>query len=390
MDPPKDTAKGPERFVKRFRSRREPSRPEWPAARLPKRSSWANDEINGPLHEPQPYEQSQFTWPAQSSAQSSNRLVSTKSSASIPPPPTTPTTTTSTTSSSKSEQTAFPEIPDEVLLARHFNPKPAYPKPSHHLSTEKLKDGFQKAVSRTRSHFDSMSERPLEAIKRATKAADRTPHLRKKNFAGTDTVDVLDNTGIGGAYHHDGPYDAALASRNRDKRYAPIEAVKYSNEEALKATPRENIMDSLERHVPLQGTASIPPGHRDLGGRVMDYEEGDDLMRESDAPGGPYKRYDHIQYDPNDLKGKGEPSYTIEENLKKQKALRHKSLDRNGVYEMQPAARSTGNDRKSGNVAVRERSASLGPAGSSSPRGKRFSDGIKRRIGSLRRKHDDV
>ncbi|KAI1465394.1 uncharacterized protein F4812DRAFT_438531 [Daldinia caldariorum] len=243
-----------------------------------------------------------------------------------------------------------------------------------------------------------MSERPLDAIKRATKAADRAPHLRKKNRTSADIVDALDTTGFGGIYHHDGPYDATLAARNRDKRYAPIEAVKYGNMEALKATPRENVIDSLERHVPLQGTATIPPGGLDYSGHVMQYEEGPDLMREEDAPGGPYKRWDHIKYHPNDLKGKGEPSYTVQEDLKRQKHLQRKSLNRrtDGAFEMQPTTtgRSTAVAGKSGGVAaVRPRSASLeptaGPSGSS-PRGKRLGDGIKRRIGSIRRKHDDV
>ncbi|KAI6088079.1 hypothetical protein F4821DRAFT_95001 [Hypoxylon rubiginosum] len=236
-----------------------------------------------------------------------------------------------------------------------------------------------------------MSERPLEAIKRATKAADRAPHLRKTNITRADPIDVLDDTGIGGIYHHDGPYDATLASRNKDKRYAPVEAVKYTNTEALKATPRENVVDSLERHVPLQGTASIPPGHRDMSGRVMQYEEGADVMREPDAPGGPYRRWDHVKYHPNDLKGKGEPYYTQEERIKEQERLAQSSAEHNGAYEMQPTARTTGINSKNNNAIVRERSGSLDSAGpSSAARGKRLSDGIKRRIGSIRRKHDDV
>ncbi|KAI0882205.1 uncharacterized protein GGS22DRAFT_170441 [Annulohypoxylon maeteangense] len=234
-----------------------------------------------------------------------------------------------------------------------------------------------------------MSERPLEAIKRANKAANRAPHLRKKSIARADMIDVLDDTGLG-TYHHDGPYDATLASRNRDKRYAPVEAVKYGNAEALKATPREMVMDSLQRHVPLQGTAVIPPGQRDLSGHVMDYEEGADLMREEDAPGGPYKRWAHVQYHPDDLKGKGEPSYTIEEDRKRQKRMQRNSLKPSGDYEMQPAARTSGrSDKDATNVTV-HRSASLGSSGPASPRGKRLSDGIKRRIGSLRRRHDEV
>ncbi|KAI1766643.1 hypothetical protein GGR53DRAFT_194233 [Hypoxylon sp. FL1150] len=273
------------------------------------------------------------------------------------------------------------------------NPNPN-PNPSKRrtISLAGIKTSIKTAWTRIRNRLSSMSERPLEAIKRATKAADRAPHLRKNNIARADPIDVLDDTGIGGVYHHDGPYDATLASRNNDKRYAPVEAVKYTNSEALKATPRENVVDSLQRRVPLHGTASIPPGHRDMSGRVMQYEEGADLMREEDAPGGAYKRWDHIKYHPDDLKGKGEPYYTQEERLKERERLLSRSpAEHNGVYEMQPTARTTGTNAKNDSVLVRERSASLGSAGpSSSPRSKRLSDGIKRRIGSIRRKHDDV
>jgi hypothetical protein len=61
--------------------------------------------------------------------------------------------------------------------------------------------------------------RPLDQIKQATKAANRAHHLRKANQTRPDQIDALDN--IGGVYHHDGPYDATLASRNRDARHAP-------------------------------------------------------------------------------------------------------------------------------------------------------------------------
>lgn len=173
-------------------------------------------------------------------------------------------------------------------------PPSATPKPKRTTARRTISlGGIKNSIKSAWTKIRRMAERPLEAIKRATKAADRAPHLRKKNIARTDPIDVLDDTGLG-AYHHDGPYDATLASRNNDKRYAPVEAVKYGNSEALKATPRENVVDSLERHVPLQGTASIPPGHRDMSGRVMQYEEGADLMREEDAPGGAYRRWDHV------------------------------------------------------------------------------------------------
>ncbi|KAH7027436.1 uncharacterized protein B0I36DRAFT_364639 [Microdochium trichocladiopsis] len=262
--------------------------------------------------------------------------------------------------------------------------------------------------------------RPLEQIKRETKAANRAPHLRKQNFTGTDQIDMLDDVGIGGAYHHDGPYDATLASRNRDKRYAPVEAVKETNMAALRATPRERIQDSLKHHVPLSGTAEVPPGMTDRFGRVLDFEEGDDLMRDSDAPGGPYARYEHVPYHPEDLKGKGEPSFTIERDRKARKHAKSKSMgSANGtnVYEMQPQAgraSASGREQHPGEVGrgakngttpiTRQRSSSSGafPSNSrSSPLGasgsgdlsrrastsKRLSGGLKRTFGSLRRRH---
>lgn len=137
-----------------------------------------------------------------------------------------------------------------------------------------------------------MSHRPLDVIKKEARAADRAPHLRRKHIPTTDTIDALDT--IGGAYHHGGPYDATLASRNMNTKYSPVAAVQDSNMEAIRATPRENIQDSLRRHMPLQGTAAIPSGSPDMSGKVLTYEEGADLMREPDAAGGAYKRWDGV------------------------------------------------------------------------------------------------
>lgn len=139
-----------------------------------------------------------------------------------------------------------------------------------------------------------MSHRPLDQLRKETKAANRSPHLRKKHIPGADSIDALDKSMIGGLYHHEGPYDATLISRNTNAKSSPVEAVRSTNEEAIRATPREYIKDSLEKHVPLQGTAIIPPGMISWDGRIMQYEEGADLMREEDAPGGAYKRWDHV------------------------------------------------------------------------------------------------
>lgn len=123
-------------------------------------------------------------------------------------------------------------------------------------------------------------------LKRETTIAYRAPHLRKQHIPGPDIIDSLDKTGT--AYHHEGPYDAALLARNITPKISPLEAVKWTNEKALRATPKEKIRDSLERHRPLDGVALIPPGMRDLSGNKMEYEEGTDMMIEN---GGNYKRW---------------------------------------------------------------------------------------------------
>lgn len=135
------------------------------------------------------------------------------------------------------------------------------------------------------------SGEPLNIIRRDSLKAHRSPHLRKKNFPGADSIDRLDPAIGGRSYHHEGPYDAALLSRNRDPRHAPVAAVEQTNREALKATPRENIKDAVERHRPLDGVAVVPPGEQDKFGRTYNYEEGADLMREATTTDAGYKRW---------------------------------------------------------------------------------------------------
>ena len=141
-------------------------------------------------------------------------------------------------------------------------------------------------------------------------------------------IDRLDPAIGGVAYHHEGPYDAALFARNRNDKHAPLKAIEDSNKEALKATPVENVKDSLERHQPLDGVAFVPPGHTDRFGRRYDYQEGADLMHEP-ASGDPgYKRWVGKDYDPDDLKGESEPTFSLN------RALRGHTINEDGI-EMQ-------------------------------------------------------
>ncbi|KAL6702042.1 hypothetical protein J3F84DRAFT_356550 [Trichoderma pleuroticola] len=234
-----------------------------------------------------------------------------------------------------------------------------------------------------------MSHRPLDIIINDTRAADRRRRHRPR-VSETDIIDALDT--IGGMYHHGGPYDATLRSRNLDPRTSPVAAVQESNMAALRATPREYVMDSLRHHVPLQGTSTIPSGDYDYRGSRMSYEEGADLMREPDAPGGPYKRWADTKYHPDDLKGKGEPSFSLERALKEKKRAKDGEPDE---IEMQTGLHSRNRHSKSKHqrsisVALHGSSSATGNAYNNSElerrnsTGKKISDSLKRRWGSIR------
>ncbi|KAK3393743.1 hypothetical protein B0H63DRAFT_26577 [Podospora didyma] len=290
-----------------------------------------------------------------------------------------------------------------------------------HIARDQGSDSLPRRGGSLRERFPGdMSHRPLAMIKREHRAADHAPHLRThRRQQPSDTIDNLDHTGPlpEAVYHHGGPFDPIMESRNTNKKYSPVEAVKETNLEALKATPAEYLKDSLTKHVPLQGVAVVPPGMSDMSGRTMEYQEGADLMRESDAAGGAYKRWDHVPYLDGDLKGKGEPSYTVERQLKEQKALLRKQVPlpnshANGMeYEMQPQTVSNqhSTDPKSNGTQVRHRSISnaADEPGSSSrveynayggytdidsgvqrshSTGKNIAQTLKKRFGSLRRK----
>lgn len=230
------------------------------------------------------------------------------------------------------------------------------------------------------------SHRPLDTLAKEKYVADRSRHATRKHHIQPDTIDNLDLSG-GGAYHHGGPYDATLFARN-NSTVSPIAALADSNAEALKATPKEKIIDSVRGHRPLDGVATYAPGNTDRLGNTYNYEEGDNMMIEGGPEGGAYKRWPGVQYLPEDVKGKGEPSYTLEKAIKEHKVSdgAKKTNGADGI-EMKTRNRSSSGvlpetvDRSAwgdGEIGVR-RSGSLG---------KRLSGGLKKRFGSIKRHHN--
>lgn len=104
-------------------------------------------------------------------------------------------------------------------------------------------------------------------------------YSRNSQLVNPDIIDELDDV-TSYSYHHEGPYDAVCPERNRVSHHSPLEAVRESNEEALRATPRDKIIDCLHSHRPLDGTAYFPPGATDRDGQTYEYEEGSNMMDE--------------------------------------------------------------------------------------------------------------
>ncbi|KAL4802978.1 hypothetical protein BDV18DRAFT_48055 [Aspergillus unguis] len=100
---------------------------------------------------------------------------------------------------------------------------------------------------------------------------------RASQVVSPDIIDRLD-TASRVSYHHEGPYDAVYSERNKHRRSSPLDALRESNAEALKATPPHMIADAIDRRRPLDGVAFFPPGHTDRMGKTYDYEEGQNMF----------------------------------------------------------------------------------------------------------------
>lgn len=119
-----------------------------------------------------------------------------------------------------------------------------------------------------------------------------------------DIIDLMDDSVPPSLVrHHSGPFDAVTRSAYLPPKQSPLAALKHSTEETLKATPEISIRDSLNKHVPLQNTAVVPPGEHVPGGlpdETLDYKE-ENLI-------GDIGRWQGIEYDDDDRRAKGRHS----------------------------------------------------------------------------------
>ncbi|EKV19868.1 Pal1 cell morphology [Penicillium digitatum] len=160
--------------------------------------------------------------------------------------------------------------------ARYISPAPsAY---SQRSRSESMNSAPSIWYSGTPEHY------PVEPRRKREHSAPHRRHTNKHHrhslLVQPDIIDRLDNV-TNFSYHHEGPYDAARPERNRFAKSSPLDAVKESNAEALRATPHHKIADALNRHRPLDGVAFYPPGTTDRNGQEYSYEEGSNMMNDS-------------------------------------------------------------------------------------------------------------
>lgn len=193
---------------------------------------------------------------------------------------------------------------DYMFMASRHHPHHPYNRPSSRPTSFSSNNPYARFVSSTSSMYTSSRRSLSESISNGptlpfwwSGTSEHSPvdSKRRRNssvpqrrgsqriypqdsqLVNPDIIDHLDNVGFS-SYHHEGPYDAVCPERNRVSKHSPLEAVKESNEEALKATPRDKIMDCLNSHRPLDGTAFFEPGTTDRNGQFYDYEEGSNMM----------------------------------------------------------------------------------------------------------------
>ncbi|KAJ9629207.1 uncharacterized protein PV06_00713 [Exophiala oligosperma] len=283
---------------------------------------------------------------------------------------------------SSSPATAYPSPPPSANSPNGAFSSGSPRSPSHRQEAfGEHRPGRRRGSSLTERYPGDKSHRPLDTLTKEKHVADRSRYATRKHHIQPDTIDSLDHSG-GSAWHHGGPYDATLFARNNSSN-SPLAALADSNAEALKATPKERVIDSVVRHRPLDGVATYAPGDTDRMGNIYNYREGDNMMIEGGPEGGAYKRWPGIQYLPEDIKGKGEPSYSIEKALKEHH-IHDEKVSADGGIEMETKSRH----RSSSGAAPRsswDDENQIGRSGSF----KRLSGGLKKRFGSIKKKSSE-
>ncbi|OAX77507.1 hypothetical protein ACJ72_08193 [Emergomyces africanus] len=169
------------------------------------------------------------------------------------------------------------------------------------------------------SHLRSHSTPPFASAQHS-----RTRPRPNSTYLPPDVIDFLDDI-TPFHYHHEGPYDAASPYRNRSRQNSnPIDALKITNQEALKATPPGKLEDSIRHSRPLDWVAYYPPGSTDPEGNTYDYEEGWNMMAEEDRETSPISRRPGMKFPDEVLKNDPSHMCLLSQPIRKLSGLRRR------------------------------------------------------------------
>ncbi|KAK6336501.1 hypothetical protein TWF696_002051 [Orbilia brochopaga] len=205
-------------------------------------------------------------------------------------------------------------------VSQNMSPSPS-PSPPHHHHHQSRHHSHPPPQYRSVQRGDG----PRTPHKRRSKH-DVKPRPSGQRGSPADTIDQLDTSFGLFTFHHEGPYDATLSHRNRNPMKSPVQATRYGNAMALRATAPQDIENSIQFGRPLDGVALFPPGTQVANGAVLQYEEYDVNRKD-----GNFRRYPGIKYRDEDLKGKGIEGYdgdlADKQRKEEEKHRRGKSLD---------------------------------------------------------------
>ncbi|SCU98424.1 LAFA_0G17810g1_1 [Lachancea sp. 'fantastica'] len=114
--------------------------------------------------------------------------------------------------------------PREKSSSAHYNSSSSS-RSHRHRSERSTNSGHQPHHRSSREASSSGGTRVSSSHRKSSKDKKKSSSSSKPLAKNVDTIDKLDVTGLfGGAFHHDGPFDACTPHRNRNQKVAPVMA----------------------------------------------------------------------------------------------------------------------------------------------------------------------
>lgn len=121
---------------------------------------------------------------------------------------------------------------------------------------------------------------PTQDVKQTQRSRSKKKSSKTKKPAiakNVDTIDKLDVTGLfGGAFHHDGPFDACTPHRNKNKKAAPVLAFPKNG-------PNSSLTGKVNTSTGYQNKMNQVFGVSNTYGNIADGDDNDDVVYSMDS-----------------------------------------------------------------------------------------------------------